>query len=486
MKWFNGCWEIEKKMFVTNGRKIQSFLLIFCIFFLYNSEIYSREQVTSSTDVSAISGNTEKESCATEKRGGNFLKLFPCLKGRLKFLVGGAVGAVLALGALVVPRFLRESLLRRGVKLNNSFYIKLGLLYGANKDNALYQALSAGNLDDVCLLLQMNAQIPTKHKLIKHALSLSNKERWNKLTDRHKNELIQFFLGDGIFYNENDAKFLLETMKISIEKLSSENRYFLIKAILKWADRQTLANLVERANIKINPGLSEVNLLVCAFDNCDLLECLVKGFHIDPNVQDREGDTALHRAVRAGKTQAINQLLALGARADIDNKNGVTPLHVAVYNGNIDLVRKFIAKPASIATSQMSERSQAELLRYDNPALLECLVKGFHIDPNVQDRGGDTALHRAVRAGKTQAINQLLALGVCADIRNNDGLTPLHVAVRQNIEVVKRFIDRGLSVDLLDSQNKTPLMHAAESGNFTTFKELVGAKANINVSNMQS
>ena len=54
------------------------------------------------------------------------------------------------------------------------------------------------------------------------------------------------------------------------------------------------------------------------------------------NIQDGNGDTPLHTAVRAGSFSSARILLEAGAYIDIQNNSGLTPLAVAIkeYNGN--------------------------------------------------------------------------------------------------------------------------------------------------------
>src|SRR5262252_9936946 len=88
------------------------------------------------------------------------------------------------------------------------------------------------------------------------------------------------------------------------------------------------------------------------------------------------GDTPLHLAAAALRTGAAKLLLASGANANAENRRGATPLHYACD-----------PRPKSVGT--WNPVKQAELI--------ELLFKhGSRLDH--ADRGGATALHRAVRA----------------------------------------------------------------------------------------
>lgn len=64
-----------------------------------------------------------------------------------------------------------------------------------------------------------------------------------------------------------------------------------------------------------------------------LVLALLSEYGLDPNVQDYNGDTALHDACRFGHARVVEHLLAHGARPDIRNVQGQTALAVAAFHG---------------------------------------------------------------------------------------------------------------------------------------------------------
>src|SRR5215510_9556568 len=59
----------------------------------------------------------------------------------------------------------------------------------------------------------------------------------------------------------------------------------------------------------------------------------------NPNYQGPFGNTLLHGAVVSGDVREARRLLAAGADPRIPNRDGKTPLQVAVLLGNADLYR---------------------------------------------------------------------------------------------------------------------------------------------------
>src|SRR5581483_9172828 len=73
----------------------------------------------------------------------------------------------------------------------------------------------------------------------------------------------------------------------------------------------------------------------------------------DPNVPDRDGETPLHLAVRANSVEVLDVLLKAGAGTDVRNFDGETPMDLAIAHrddaarqGLIKCLLRFGARPA--------------------------------------------------------------------------------------------------------------------------------------------
>ena len=62
-------------------------------------------------------------------------------------------------------------------------------------------------------------------------------------------------------------------------------------------------------------------------------------YSCNANVQDQQGDTALHVAAEKGLGPAVQSLCQLGIPVDVQNSQGLSPLHLAARHGHIDIVR---------------------------------------------------------------------------------------------------------------------------------------------------
>ena len=105
--------------------------------------------------------------------------------------------------------------------------------------------------------------------------------------------------------------------------------------------------------------------------------------------------------------------------------------------------------------------------------MIRLLLKaGSNID--AQDKNGATPLHRAVRTRCAAAVKCFLEAGADPTIRNKPGSTPFHLAVQNTgrggsgsemartaqREILREFLERGVSPSLTDARGKSVLQWA--------------------------
>lgn len=162
-------------------------------------------------------------------------------------------------------------------------------------------------------------------------------------------------------------------------------------------------------------------------------------FGADCNVQDHEGITPLHVALE-GYSPSIARaktLLENGADPNKKNKKGDTPLHlVHSWLRQDELLRELLMAGADIAARDFKVRT---ILHYccakDDTAetLRKFVEKGA--DPFWTDFAGNTLFHQVARQQPAHSADRLLALlnlllelGVSPSTRNNAGQTPFYTA----------------------------------------------------------
>lgn len=98
-----------------------------------------------------------------------------------------------------------------------------------------------------------------------------------------------------------------------------------------------LAEAKTKLNIKNNAGATALHLAVVT-ERIDIVKILVEA-GADLNIQDSyDNSTALHLAVERNNTQIIKILVEAGADLNIKDKNGLTPLNIAVNDRNTKII----------------------------------------------------------------------------------------------------------------------------------------------------
>ena len=159
----------------------------------------------------------------------------------------------------------------------------------------------------------------------------------------------------------------------------------------------------------------------------------------DPNETNPQGDTALHWAVRRGRSaEIISMLLDHGADIDAVREDGRTAYAMAMVSGQTAIAWVLAARgadtrlsaidsfaaglggevPKESALSPENARLFTQLAESGNLAKVEALLKaGVPVD--ARGDGGITALHYACWRGNAALIKLLLAHGAPLDVTDN-------------------------------------------------------------------
>uniref|UniRef100_A0A8V5G4Q3 Uncharacterized protein n=1 Tax=Melopsittacus undulatus TaxID=13146 RepID=A0A8V5G4Q3_MELUD len=201
------------------------------------------------------------------------------------------------------------------------------------------------------------------------------------------------------------------------------------------ARRQLVGYLLEKDKVWFETKPRKDHTDVDIFDavtkgNLSELEKTLKDNDI--NKLNPSSETLLHVAAANGHATVMEYLISKGAKVDVKDKNGRTPLHRAAEKGHV----------------------------------VEMLLNA-KADPNAQDKEKKTPLHTAAVRGHLSIVEVLLAGKARFGIKDMDGCTPMHyAAIKGNIEIVKILLASGKNKNIDDRNiwRKTALHIAAEHG----------------------
>ena len=352
---------------------------------------------------------------------------------------------------------------------------------------------------------------------------------------------------------EKISEFLIENM--------SEFPESLLHYAVRYADTKYIHKLVDKG---ISPNAIEVHTgftpLLAAIDECALdrvkiliqrgADVNVRGTDCSPLelaaekgyqeilefllqsgglVEDNDGDeSALNKAVKALRYQAVATLIKYGADPKKMSRNGETAINLArkktamkeILSGRVNSVMvtaNRVRESIEKGTVSKDTMKRINLLGLDftlpdtdlnrRPILHHLFLHGLiddlqsigkqellmesalgtttlhfaalrgevdvlayaeklGVDLNqVSTHQGDSLLHHAVGSGKKEIVEWVVSRGIDLNKQNREGSTPLHYAlVTDKIDIAMLLVEKRADVDTKDHNNLTPLSIACEKG----------------------
>ena len=164
----------------------------------------------------------------------------------------------------------------------------------------------------------------------------------------------------------------------------------------------------------------------------------------DMDLQDKEGNTALHYALRRKFLDVAHKLLTLGANVNLQDKDSKTPLHHAISWRVLrrDTVLICLVKNGADINSRTNDNCTPLMIasKHNRVNAVTFLVEqGANMD--LQDKDGNTALHYAIYNNSSKVARKLLTLGA-SQLHNTDRVTPLLLASKRCMtSMVETFIE---------------------------------------------
>lgn len=203
----------------------------------------------------------------------------------------------------------------------------------------------------------------------------------------------------------------------------------------------------------------------------------------DLNAAAPDGTTALHWLVRRGDVELVRLALKRGAKADVVNRYGVTPLRAAAESGNLAVVEALVGAGADVNAVRKESGDTALMVaaRAGHAAVVKALVaRGAKVD-QVEPLRQQTALMWAAAEGHPSVVKALVEAGANTKAESKTKITPLIFAIRQgDIESTRILLDSGLDVKSTTADGTHMLALAMINAHYELAKFLLerGADAN--------
>jgi ankyrin repeat protein len=333
---------------------------------------------------------------------------------------------------------------------------------------SLHEAVRGGNIDIITMLIKSNADvnakdasgntplhvgIPSNVYLDVISILLSSGAEVN-LRDDHGDTPLHI----AVMLNRSveSVQLLLDSgSDVHIRNINGKTPLFIAVQEQRFALIPLLLASGSEIFATDNNGITLFDISVRANDAT--FELLVTGDTI--NQRDSQGNTVLHCAViNRGNIKQIAFILDQRSPVDSRNRDGDTALHIAVRTNQKESGEYLLVRGANIFS--LNSKGESPLyLALGTGNSYEWIINSTTI--NAKDGLGNTMLHYAAEWELNNSIPIMIKSGINVDTQNATGQTPLFMAVKSdNLQTIRLFIENNASLNARDSQGNTAL-HAA-------------------------
>jgi ankyrin repeat protein len=265
---------------------------------------------------------------------------------------------------------------------------------------------------------------------------------------------------------------------------------------------QILLTYGAKANVPNKQGVTALHRIIEAKPSASIVEPLIKEGLADVNAPDHKGNTALHKAAYTNRSlggffnkKLARVLLQNGAKVDIPNRAGNTPLHVAITSqGDVEKAVLFFCGEghANVNAQNKDGDTPLHLLASFNQWDIEghrkivesLLSRGA--DKTLVNKKGELPIHKAYKRSGSEVIDLLETEDI--EVIDSNEQTPLHLAARdsrRNIDEFMRIFAKSKDIMAIDKFGNTALHNAASSGFYEAVEFLIANKVPMDTPNAE-
>ncbi|KAL7539128.1 hypothetical protein ACHAXR_009053 [Thalassiosira sp. AJA248-18] len=225
-------------------------------------------------------------------------------------------------------------------------------------------------------------------------------------------------------------------------------------------------------------------MYAAASGHVDAMKLLLDVGKVDVNELHTNGGSALLEAATGGAGEAMKFLLDRGAKPDLVDLDGVTPLHAVTSKGDYDGTVALLGSLKKVMKGD-ALKAHINLPSHSGGTAVMFAAAGGHpkCTKLMIDEGADV---NAIATATPDYLEKLAKMIEDGTVDPNedphvDGVTGVHVAAEEgHLECVNLLIDAGADVTVLDEEDRTPLLLAVKGNYGEVASALVEAGADPN------
>lgn len=206
------------------------------------------------------------------------------------------------------------------------------------------------------------------------------------------------------------------------------------------------------------------DLIDAAVDNDETVVriALQSGANID--AQDSAGLTALHHAIRNRDLDMVKLLLSENADPNIPDDHGDTALFLSAGYGLVDITKELLS--ANADPDMLNNHNSTALSRaaqHDHAACCELLLEKMTRSIDHQDSSGTTAVMNATLSGRIRALGALLEHNPDLEKTDNSNRNVLQLASQFDmLDAYTYIVDhkKGVAVRIEEQERRTAAQNA--------------------------
>ena len=272
-------------------------------------------------------------------------------------------------------------------------------------------------------------------------------------------------------------KLLLGHGEIEVDAKLSDGRTPLVRACEKGFINSAELLLVRGADINVQTVRGSTSLLLAVDNNhTAVVKLLLDQENILIEKRNKDGLTPLINACFQGHMNIIILLLKKRADVNAQENGGYSSLYVAAQNNHTDIV-KLLLNQAGILVDLKINIGWTPLFKacYDGYRDIAELLLNKGADVNTQNNGGFSPLWSAVERNHADVVELLLDnINIQVDIKLQNGLTPLRKACyNRNLKIAGLLLAKGADVNAQDNYGYSPLWEAVKNNHLDVVKWLL-------------
>ena len=175
----------------------------------------------------------------------------------------------------------------------------------------------------------------------------------------------------------------------------------------------------------------------------DVMTWLLRGFN--PNTPDDRGRTPLTLAMRQDSWRVVDTLLQSPATdVNLPNRQNETPLMMAAIKGNLEVVKKLVARKADVNREGWTPLHYAASAGLEHSVEIAAYLLEHHAYIDATSPNGSTPLMLAAQYSSEGMVNLLLKEGADVMLRNQQGWGALEFAQKSERDFMVKLIGEHL------------------------------------------